>query len=88
MKHLFLFNREKLEQEASMTPKDGPKETMPKTRSLVVAILERVELLLHVTIATESLQSHPSSLSRSVSQHPSNEPRGKIICSHSSQKRS
>ncbi|XP_071790886.1 probable E3 ubiquitin-protein ligase HECTD4 isoform X2 [Asterias amurensis] len=75
--------REKLEQEASMTPKDGPKETMPKTRSLVMAILERVELLLHVTIATESLQSHPSSLSRSVSQHPSNEPRGLVFVDQS-----
>ncbi|XP_038054835.1 probable E3 ubiquitin-protein ligase HECTD4 isoform X2 [Patiria miniata] len=71
--------REKLEQEASLKPSDEPKLSMPKTRSLVQAILERVELLLHVTIATESLQSHPASLSRSVSQHPSNQQRGFVF---------
>ncbi|XP_022104608.1 probable E3 ubiquitin-protein ligase HECTD4 isoform X2 [Acanthaster planci] len=68
--------REKLEQEASLKPSDEPKLSMPKTKSLVQAILERVELLLHVTIATKSLQSHPPSLSRSVSQHPGSQQRG------------
>ena len=51
---------------------------MSRTRNLVAAILERVELLLHVTIETERPPS-PGTLARSVSQIPSAATSGKII---------
>ena len=48
----FMFFREKLDAEASVSSPGG-RSSMPKTRALVVALLERLNLLLTVTIAPE-----------------------------------
>ena len=51
--YIFLmFFREKLDAEASVSSPGG-RSSMPKTRALVVALLERLNLLLTVTIAPE-----------------------------------
>ncbi|XP_014675681.1 PREDICTED: LOW QUALITY PROTEIN: probable E3 ubiquitin-protein ligase HECTD4 [Priapulus caudatus] len=56
-----------LEIEAS-SPSREPPVTMQKTRKLVASVLERTELLLHVTIATDARQQE--SMAQSLTQIP------------------
>ena len=61
-----LCNREKLETEVSAeSVSDKDVKSMPKTALLVNGLLERLNLLLHVTIAPEG-----GGLTRSVSHMP------------------
>ena len=79
LKSYLFFSRSKLEEHvASKKQPDYAVAPMSKTRNLVAAILERVELLLHVTIETERPPS-PGSLARSVSQIPSMAASGRDI---------
>ncbi|XP_077866440.1 putative E3 ubiquitin-protein ligase HECTD4 [Saccoglossus kowalevskii] len=57
--------REKLEAEANRKEEKDKVETLPKTRSLVMGIFERAELLLHVNINSDTM----GGMARSASQN-------------------
>ena len=63
---LFSPGREKLESELALLCADETRPRMEKTEAVVAGLLERLNLLLHVTIALEG----STGLTRSMSQMP------------------